>query len=92
VKASFKARVGTDFDADVAHADLYFRDSNNHSVGFNGITRTRTGTNNNMLAVKGSHVLPKHTRELEVHLWADNVTAGYCNAYFDNISVVISRV
>jgi len=92
VKVTFKARVGTDGDADVAHADLYFRDSNNHTVGFNGITRTKTVTSNALDLVKGSHVLPKHTRQLNVHLWADNVSADYCNAYFDNISVVISHV
>jgi hypothetical protein len=78
--------------AAVAHLDLYFRDSRNHSVASNGIARSVQGSGNTFRLISTSKIVSAHTRILRVHLWADGVDSGYCKAYFDNIKVTISRV
>lgn len=73
-----------------AHLDLYFRDANNHSVAINGITKVASSTNEVYVTLKGSAVLPAHTRILRVHLWSDGEDG--CQSSWDNISVVLKSV
>jgi hypothetical protein len=75
--------------------DLYFRNASNHTVASNGITKTATGTNEAYQRFSVSKVLSKHTRILRLHLWADGdgtVSSGDCQAFWDNLSVVLKHV
>jgi hypothetical protein len=96
VKVTLKGYAGTNGAADLnAHLDLYFRNSENHSVSSNGITKTASSTNEQYQRISASTTLSKHTRILRVHLWADGdatVSSGDCQAFWDNISVVLKRV
>jgi len=91
IRARLSGRVAASGPA-VAHLDLYFRTSNNHSVAVNGITKHTSNTGSSFVALGGSKVLPKHTRTLRIHIWASGVSSGYCKAYFDQLSVVIEHV
>lgn len=91
IKARLWGKVAASGDA-VAHLDLLFRDSRNHSVGSNGIQRTVEGSGSSFRTISASRTLPEGTRILRVKLWADGADSGYCKAYFDNIRVTISRV
>jgi hypothetical protein len=96
VKITLKGYAGTNGAADLnAHLDLYFRDSENHSVSSNGITKTVSSTNEQYQRISASTTLPKKTRILRVNLWADGdatVSSGDCQAFWDNVSVVLKRV
>jgi hypothetical protein len=96
VKVTLKGYAGTNGAADLnAHLDLYFRNADNHSVALNGITRTASSTNEQYQRIKSSKVLPRQTRILRIHLWADGdatVSSGDCQAFWDNLSVVLSPV
>jgi hypothetical protein len=91
VRARLSGRVAAGGPA-VAHLDLYFRTSNNHSVAVNGITKHASSTSGSFVLLGGSKVLPKHTRTLRIHIWASGVSSGYCKAYFDKLSVIIEHV
>jgi hypothetical protein len=95
VKVTLKGYAGTNGASGLhAHLDLYFRNSQNHSVSSNGITRTAGSTNEKYKLLKGSATLPVHTRILRVHLWTDGSateTSGACQAFWDNISVVLTH-
>ena len=90
VKVVLSARLATyDSQSDTANVNLYFGDSTNNSLG-GAHVHPQTATNGTFHLVSVSKILPKHTRQIEVRLWASNVPAGtYCDAYFDNISVEI---
>lgn len=78
-----------------AHLDLYFRDARNHTVAINGITRTVSSTNEHYTRIRAARVLPRHTRILLLHIWADGdatVTSQTCQAFWDRLSVVLERV
>jgi hypothetical protein len=92
VKVYLKGRVAAGGSSTVAHLDVYFRDSENHTVSSNGIVRSVNGTGSSFRSISASRTLPRDTRILRVRLWADNVSAGYCKAYFDKLSVVIKRI
>jgi hypothetical protein len=96
VKVNLKGYAGTNGSPLItAHVDLYFRDSQNHSVARDGITRSVSGTNEAYAQTKGGAVLPAKTRILRLHLWADGdatVSSGDCQAFWDNLSVVLKRV
>jgi hypothetical protein len=95
VKVTLKGYAGTNGAADInAHLDLYFRDAENHPVSSNGITRTASSTNEQYQRISVSRTLPTDTRILRVHLWADGdatVTSGDCQAFWDNVSVVLKH-
>ena len=76
----------------VAHLDLYFRTSNNHSVAVTGSPGTCRRPVARSCFSTDRKVLPKHTRTLRIHIWASGVSSGYCKAYFDKLSVVIEHV
>jgi hypothetical protein len=96
VKVKLKGYAGTnDSPLITAHVDLYFRDAQNHSVAKNGITRAVSGTNGQYQSTAGASVLPRHSRILRLHLWADGdatVTSGDCQAFWDNLSVVLKHI
>ncbi len=96
IKVTFTGYAGTNGGASItAHTDLYFRDGRNHSVSKNGFTRSFTSTNEQYERVWGSTKLPRKTRILRVHLWADGddtTTSGDCQAFWDNIKVTLKRV
>ncbi len=91
VRVYLKGRVAAGGSQTVAHLDLYFRNSENHSVSSNGITKHLQATGSSFTSINSSKTLPKHTRILRIHLWADNVSSGYCKAYFDKLSVIIQH-
>lgn len=91
IKATLSGRVAASGPA-VAHLDLYFRNSDNHGVAVNGITRHVSSTGGQFALLGGSKVLPKHTRILRIHIWASGVSSGYCKAFFDKLSVKITHV
>lgn len=94
VKVRFRAYAGTNGASDInAHTDLYFRDAENHNVSSNGITKTASSTNEQYRAYDVTRTLPKHTRILRVHLWADgdSTIGGSCQAFWDKLSVVLTR-
>lgn len=91
VRVTFAGRVGA-AGAVTAHFDLYFRNAENHSVAVNGLTTSVSGTGRTLPAVQRSRTLPRNTRLLRVHLWADGIESGYCKAWFDKVKVVISKV
>ncbi len=96
VKVKLKGYAGTNGSPLItAHLDLYFRDAQNHPVAKNGITRAASGTNEQYQRLKGATVLPERTRILRLHLWADGdgtVSSGDCQAFWDNLSVVLKHV
>jgi len=93
VKVRLRGYAGTNAAADLnAHLDLNFRDSANHQVASNGITKTASGTNEAYVKFDVTKTLSKHTRILRIHLWADGdatITSGDCQAFWDNLSVVL---
>ncbi len=90
VKVKLSGYAGTNGAASLnAHLDVYFRNAQNHSVASNGITKVASSTNEQYKHIKASKVLSKHTRILDVHLWADgdDISSTNCQAFWDNISV-----
>ena len=96
VKVRLRGYAGTNGAADInAHLDLYFRDADNHSVSSNGITKTASSTNEKYKHFDVTKVLPNHTRILRIHMWADGdatVSSSDCQAFWDNLSVVLTHV
>ena len=96
VKVNLKGYAGTNGSPLItAHVDLYFRDSQNHNVARDGITRFVSGTDEEYKQTKGAAVLPSKTRILRLHLWADGdatMSSGDCQAFWDNLSVVLKKV
>ena len=91
VRVTLSGRVGA-AGAATAHFDLYFRNAENHQVSVNGLATSISGTGRTLPAVQHTRILPRNTRLLRVHLWADGVDSGYCKAWFDKVKVVITKV
>jgi hypothetical protein len=95
VKVKVKGYAGTNESTLVtAHLDVYFRDGRNHTVAKNGITRSVSGTDEKYKRLKGASILPKKTRILRIHMWADGdatVSSGDCQAFWDNVSITLKR-
>ena len=96
VKVILQGQAGTNGGGSIfANVDLYFRNGENHQVASNGITKVVSSTNEVYLRVKGGKVLSPQTRILRLHLWADGddtMTAADCQAFWDNLSVVLKNV
>ena len=85
----------TGASSSVRIARASFRDGNNEQLttphsGSLALTPA-SATNGTFKLEKASKVLPRKARVLRVILSADR-TQGYCDAYFDNISVKIVPV
>ncbi|MFN8622820.1 MAG: hypothetical protein U0869_18950 [Chloroflexota bacterium] len=97
VKVRFKGYAATQGGASFnAHIDLYFRTADNHNVpnGSNGITRKVSQTNQQYRSISVTKTLPKGTRLLRVHLWADGddpSSSGDCPGFYDKLSVTLIR-
>ena len=82
VKVRLRGYAGTNGASGInAHLDLYFRNSENHSVSSNGITKTASSTNEKYKHFDVTKTLPKNTRILRVQMWADGdatITSGDC--------------
>lgn len=96
VKVRLRGYAGTNGAAGIhAHLDLYFRNAANHGVSSNGITKTASSTSEHYKHFDVTKLLPKHTRILRIHMWADGnatITSGDCQAFWDNLSVVLTHV
>jgi hypothetical protein len=89
VDVTFRAYMGTyDSQSDTAVATLYAEsDSTQREL----ITLNVTQTNSRMVSKSATARLPYGTRTLIAVLWAQN-TQGYCDAYFDRVSVVLNPI
>jgi hypothetical protein len=95
VAVRLQGYMGTNGAAGInAHLDLYFRNSQNHGVASNGITKKVSMTNELYKHVDVTKVLPKNTRILRIHMWSDgyNTINGDCAAFWDKLSVTLSHV
>jgi hypothetical protein len=91
VKVTLGAWVATyDSQQDNAIVLLKFGDDSNNSLGSTQLP-TQTATNNVFHHLTKTVVLPRRTRELTVVLESTN-HIGYCDAYFDKISVKLAQV
>lgn len=92
VKVVLTARLATYLDqTDTAHINLYFGTRNDNSSNGGAHVKPQTATYGKFNLVSVSKVLPAQTGEIKVRLWASH-TIGYCDAYFDNISLKIVSV
>jgi len=83
------ARVGTySTQSDTATILVSMVDSNGDEVG-SFSTPAKSATNGRLEKVSVSAIVPPHTRSIQIDLFASN-TVGYCDAYFDNITIKIS--
>ena len=91
VQVTLSAYVAT-FDSQVDNAIvlLKFGDDSNNSLG-NIKLPIQTATNDKFHHLTKTVTLPRKTREMTVVLESTNHT-GYCDAYFDKISVKLSQV
>jgi len=84
-----KANMGTyDDQTDTAVAQV--EPAGNLPLG-NGITITATHTNGQLVRRAAALSLPVGTRSFRIDLWAQD-TVGYCDAYFDKVSVKLVYV
>jgi hypothetical protein len=96
VKVTLSARMGSyDGQPDTANVSLSFRDGNNEQVTTphsNSLNLMPVSASNNRLKLRtASKILPRTTRKLRIRLYATFV-GGYCDAFFDNISITIRYV
>jgi hypothetical protein len=91
VQVTLSAYVAT-FDSQIDNAIvlLKFGDDSNNSLGSTKLP-TQTATNDKFHHLTKTVTLPRKTREMTVVLESTNHT-GYCDAYFDKISVKLSQV
>ncbi len=61
--------------------------------GTNGITKVASSTNEQYKHIKASKVLSKHTRILDVHLWADgdDLSSTNCQTFWDRPIRAVNR-
>src|SRR3954452_19110952 len=75
---------------DNAIVRLKFGDQSNNSLGSIKLP-TQTATNDTFHHLTKKVLLPRHTREMTVVLESTN-HIGYCDAYFDKVSVKLAKV
>ena len=91
VYVDFQAYLGTyDSQPDTAIAELFFYDSAGNFVA-DGFKFSATQTDGHMLRNIGRRVVPSGTRLARIRLMSKN-TQGYCDAYFDRVSVVLNPI
>ena len=90
VKITVKGLLGTyDSQSDTASLQTFFLDNGGESIL--ELESSRTKTNGKLLPGFNAMVVPAATRQILIRLWADN-TEGYCDAYFDKISVKLTKI
>jgi hypothetical protein len=86
VSITLSAAMGTKTKEDTAFVIVQFRDSNNHQVGSN--LSINASTKAKMVEKLKKATVPKKTRAINVLLQGD-LLEGTCDAFFDNVSVVL---
>jgi hypothetical protein len=86
VSVTVSAAMGTKTKDDTASVILQFRDGNNHQVGSNLVINA--STTSKMVEKSKSKVVPRRTRAINV-LLQGSVLNATCDAFFDNVSVVL---
>jgi hypothetical protein len=92
VQVVLSGYAGTGASNAHAHIDVQFFNAQHHTDNISvwGIKKQASNGNAKYEFLKGSHVLPKHTRQLDVHL---SITGpNGCQAFWDKISVVLVHV
>jgi hypothetical protein len=86
------ARAGTyDHQTDTAVVTIQAWDKSGFQVTAQLTLPKVTASDGRLLRISGSMVLPLHTRSISVFLDSEN-TGGYCDAYFDKITLKLIRI
>jgi hypothetical protein len=88
VKITLSGFLGTKSISDSATVTVQFRDGNNHQVGSKLLTIGPVSTAGTLLEDFASRKVPTGTRILRVQLLGNPVEQT-CDAFFDNLSVVL---
>jgi hypothetical protein len=88
VRISIHGYLGTKSITDSATVAVQFRDKNNHQVGSRQLTLGPVSTKGKLLEDSAARKVPEGTRILRVQLLG-NVAEQTCDAFFDNLSVVL---
>ena len=92
IRVTLKARIGTQSQGtETATVTLQFRDANNEQVTSQQPTLGPLSTTRTLSSRSVSQKVPRRTREFRVQLLGSQ-TDPVCNAFFDNLSVVISSI
>lgn len=83
---TLKAAMGTETKADTAYVSLQFRDGNNHQIGPN--VELSASTKAKMVQKTKTATVPNGARSIRLLLQGDLI-AQTCDAFFDNVSVVL---
>jgi hypothetical protein len=89
VDLDFRAYLGT-YDAQTDTAVVIVR-FEKYDYPSSEVSYSKTKTDSWMLRVGGTTRIPYRTRSITIYLASKN-TQGYCDAYFDRISVVINPI
>jgi hypothetical protein len=90
LKITVRGLLGTyDSQTDTASVQTFFLDNGGQAIS--ELEFHRSKTNGKLQPGFISVVVPEATRSILIRLWADN-TEGYCDAYFDKISVKLSKI
>ena len=88
VRVTLQGFLGTKATSDTATVTVQFRDANNHQVGSKQLTIGPVSTAGKLLEDTASRTVPEGTRILRVQLLGNTVEQT-CDAFFDNLSVVL---
>ncbi len=88
VKITLSGYLGTKSISDSATVTVQFRDGNNHQIGSRQLTIGPVSTAGKLLEDSASRKVPAGTRILRVQLLGNTVEQT-CDAFFDNLSVVL---
>jgi hypothetical protein len=88
VKITLRGYLGTKSISDSATVAIQFRDGNNHQVGSKQLTIGPVSTAGKLLEDFASRKVPVGTRILRVQLLGNPVEQT-CDAFFDNLSVML---
>jgi hypothetical protein len=88
VRVTLQGYLGTKSISDQATVTIQFRDGNNHQVGSKQLTIGPVSTAGKLLEDTASRTVPDGTRILRVQLLGNPVEQT-CDAFFDNLSVVL---
>ena len=91
----YSSHFGYTTDADSAIVNVSFLSQNNQSLGSIGITSPTAEQRNNTTALflqSANGIIPVGTRQINVLLNADYAQGRVNDAYFDNVSLVITPV
>ena len=88
VRVTLQGYLGTKLVSDTATVTIQFRDGNNHQVGSKQLTIGPVSTAGKLVEDAAARTVPVGTRILRVQLLGNPVEQR-CDAFFDNLSVVL---